>query len=66
MITAIVEESWNRTVRYFVNRAMMAKKHLEDGKQFSEVMHVYMEKKINKPRSHVARTMDGVRQKFEI
>ena len=66
LITAIVEESWNHTVGYFVNRAMMAKKHMEDGKQFSEVMHAYMEKKISKARSHAARTMDGVRQKFEI
>lgn len=65
-ITAIMKESWNHTVGYFVNRAMMAKKYLEDGKQFSEVMHTYMEKKIGKARLHVACTMDGVRQKFKI
>ena len=65
-ITAIVEESWNRTVGYFINRAMMAKKHMDEGKQFLEVAQAYMDKKIQKSRSHTVRTMDGIRKKFEI
>ena len=65
-ITAVVDETWNRTVGYFVNRAMMAKQHFDEGKQYSEVTLAYMDKKITKARSHVAITMDGVRRKFEV
>ena len=31
-ITAIVEETWTRTVGYFVNRAAAAKRQMEEGK----------------------------------
>ena len=32
-ITAIVQETWTRTVGYFVNRATAANRQMEEGKQ---------------------------------
>ena len=65
-ITAIVAETWNRTVGYFVNRARMAQKHVEENKQYSEVMQAFMDRKMEKARTHIAQPIDGLRRKFEV
>ena len=65
-ITAIVQETWTRTVSYFVNRATAAKRQMDEGKQWSENMQRYMDQKMQKARMHDIRVIDGLRRKYEI
>lgn len=65
-ITAIVQETWTRTVGYFVNRATAAKRQMDEGKQWSENMQRHMDRKMEKAQMHDIRVIDGLRRKYEI
>jgi len=65
-ITAIIDETWSRTVAYFANRGLAAKEEFEKGKQWSKVMQRYMDVKIKKSQKHDVRVIDALRRKYEI
>ena len=65
-ITAIVDETWSRTVRYFKNRSKAAKARIDKGKEWSESMQRHIDLKIKKFQKHDIRVIDGLRRKYEI
>ena len=65
-LTAIVDEAWTRTVGYFIDRAVRAKRNLDAGKAWSDKMQSYMNTKIEKSRTHDFRILDLLRKKIEI
>ena len=65
-ITALIEETWNRTLSYFADRVTVAKAQVELNKPWSEKMQRHLDEKAKKSQSHGCRKVDALRNKWEV
>jgi hypothetical protein len=65
-ITALITETWNRTLSYFANRVQVANARDALNKPWSEKMQRHLDEKAKKSQSHGFRQIDALRNKWEI
>ena len=65
-ITALVNETWTRTVSYFTERVVRASARVQLNKQWSEGMQRQLDCKSKKARKHGSRVVDALRKRWEI
>jgi len=65
-ITALVAETWSRTVAYFADRVQLAHARVQMNKQWSEAMQDHLAIKIEKAKTHGSRVVDSLRKRWEI
>ena len=67
-LTAIVEDVFHGTLRYFRERHELAKKHIEDNHNTRYCSHVmeYMAKKIEKAKKHTVRLIGNQERRYEV
>ncbi|XP_071683613.1 uncharacterized protein [Lolium perenne] len=65
-ITALITETWNRTLSYFADRVQVANTRYVMNKQWSEKMQRHLDEKAEKSKSHGFRQIDAHNNKWEI
>jgi hypothetical protein len=65
-ITALITETWNRTLSYFADRVQVANARDALNKPWSEKMQRHLDEKAKKSQSHGFRQIDALRNKWEI
>lgn len=65
-ITALIDETWNRTVSYFADRVTVAKALVDLNKTWSEKMQRHLDDKAKKSQRHGCRQVDALRNKWEV
>jgi hypothetical protein len=65
-ITALVAETWSRTVSYFADRVQVAHARVQQNKIWSEAMQNHLNRKTEKSKTHGSRVVDSLRKRWEI
>ena len=65
-ITALIQETWNRTLSYFADRVQVANAQVAMNKPWSEKIQLHLNEKAEKSRSHGCSQVDATRHKWQI
>ena len=65
-ITALIQETWNRTLSYFADRVQVAGAQVAMNKRWSEKIQLHLNEKAEKSRSHGCTQVDATRHKWLI
>jgi hypothetical protein len=65
-ITALVAETWSRTVSYFADRVQVAHARVQLNKPWSGAMQKHLDMKTEKSKTHGSTVVDALRKRWEI
>jgi hypothetical protein len=65
-LTALITETWNRTLSYFADRVQVANALVDMNKPWCKKMQRYMDEKAEKSRSHGCSLVDALKNKWLI
>ena len=65
-VTALIHETWNRTLTYFADRVQVANARDIMGKAWSEKIQRHLDEKATKSQSHGCLQIDALRNKWQV